>query len=106
MGLLRIVIVSILISLVAAPTNFALSQDLGLRVVGVAPNDVLNVREFPSAQARILEIIPDNGGGIIYLNERYGEWAFVRYGRATGWVNMKYVIPEVASWVSRGQRND
>lgn len=82
------------------------AQDIGLRVVGVAQNDVLNIREYPSSQSRILDIVPPNGRGLIYLSERYGDWVFIQYGATKGWVSQRFVIPEVAGWVSRGQRGE
>jgi hypothetical protein len=41
-----------------------------LRVINTAPNDVLNVREFPTSEARIVGVIPPDGHGIIPTGER------------------------------------
>ncbi|WP_246695314.1 SH3 domain-containing protein [Methylobacterium sp. P1-11] len=50
-----------------------------LRVIDTAPNDVLNVREFPTADAKIVGVIPPDGRGIVPTGERNGNWVFVRY---------------------------
>jgi hypothetical protein len=73
-----------------------------LRVVGVAPNDVLNVRELPSAGARIVGIIPPDGRGVVPNGERVGNWIFVRHRRVEGWVDRRYVAPEAPA-IRRGR---
>lgn len=74
-------------------------------VVGVRMNDVLNVREFPTAEARVVDVIPPDARGIILTGERHGEWVFVRRDRAEGWVNSRFLAPE-APPVRRGRRLD
>ncbi|SFL69911.1 hypothetical protein SAMN04488125_12165 [Methylorubrum salsuginis] len=49
-----------------------------LRVIDTAPNDVLNVREYPTTDARIIGMIPPDGRGIIPTGERNGNGVFVR----------------------------
>jgi uncharacterized protein YgiM (DUF1202 family) len=71
-----------------------------LRVVRVSPNDALNMREYPTDQSRIIDIIPPDATGIISLGETQGEWIFVQYDRARGWVSRRYVQP----LASRGER--
>jgi len=48
------------------------------RVVGVASNDVLNIRTQPTAQSAIIGIIPPNGNGIQNLGCQggltYSQW--------------------------------
>ena len=73
-----------------------------LRVVGVAPNDVLNVREYPSPGARIVGIIPPDGRGVAPNGERVGNWIFVSHRRVEGWVDRRYVAPE-AQAIRRGR---
>lgn len=65
-----------------------------LRTVGIAPNDVLNVRELPSTHARIVGIIPPTGRSIAFDGESRGAWLFVRYRNVEGWVDRRYVIPD------------
>ncbi|MCJ2056854.1 SH3 domain-containing protein [Methylobacterium sp. J-048] len=65
-----------------------------LRVMGVAPNDALNVREFPTGDAKIVGIIPPNGRGIRYSGDGLGEWIFVRYRSVEGWVAGRFVQPD------------
>jgi uncharacterized protein YecT (DUF1311 family) len=71
-----------------------LSKGDRLRVENIGPNDVLNMREYPTANSRIIDGIPPENAEIIYLGEEHGEWIFVRYGnRAEGWVNRHFVEP-------------
>jgi hypothetical protein len=72
-----------------------------LMVVNIAANDVLNMREYASSNSRIIDIIPPNSRGVIYLGEMQGDWLFVRYeDRAEGWIHRRYVQPVT----SRGHR--
>jgi uncharacterized protein YgiM (DUF1202 family) len=72
-----------------------------LMVRDIAPNDVLNIREYATPDSRIVDIIPPDAKGIVYLGEIQGEWLFVRYqNRAEGWVHRRYVQP----FTSRGRR--
>jgi hypothetical protein len=64
-----------------------------LRVINVGANDALNMREYATANSPIIDGIPPNAEGIIYLGEAQGEWIFVRYlDRAKGWVNRRSVV--------------
>jgi hypothetical protein len=64
-----------------------------LKVEGVGSNDVLNMREYATANSPIIDVIPPKTEGIIYLGETQGDWIFVRYGnRAEGWVNRHFVV--------------
>ncbi|ACA17750.1 SH3 type 3 domain protein [Methylobacterium sp. 4-46] len=76
-----------------------------LRVIDTAPNDVLNVREYPTAEARIVGVIPPNGRGIVPTGEVNGNWIFVRYRKVEGWVSRRFVYPE-APPVRRGRALD
>lgn len=71
--------------LVLGVPNAALAQQT-LRVIDTAPNDVLNVREYPTAGARIVGVIPPDGRGLVPSGERTGNWVFVRYRKVEGWV--------------------
>lgn len=73
-----------------------------MRVAGVAPNDVLNVREYPSPGARIVGIIPPDGRGLVPNGERIGNWIFVSHRRVEGWVDRRYVAPEAPA-IRRGR---
>ena len=76
-----------------------------LRVVDTAPNDVLNVREFPTSDARIVGVIPPDGRGLVPNGERNGNWVFVRYRKVEGWVSRRFVYPETPP-VRRGRSLD
>ncbi|WP_288586515.1 SH3 domain-containing protein [uncultured Methylobacterium sp.] len=76
-----------------------------LRVIDTAPNDVLNVREYPTTDARIVGVIPPDGRGIAASGERNGNWVFVRYRKVEGWVSKRFVHPEVPP-IRRGRSLD
>jgi len=76
-----------------------------LRVIDTAPNDVLNVREFPTSESRIVGVIPPDGRGIMPTGERNGSWVFVRYRKVEGWVSRRFVYPE-APPIRRGRSLD
>jgi len=77
-------------ALVPAPP---LSKGTELRAVGILANEVLNIREYPTDQSHIIDIIPPNATGIVYLGETQGQWIFVQYERSTGWVDRNFVMP-------------
>lgn len=82
-------------------TTGRISTGTELMVVNIDDNDVLNVREYATDKSRIIDIIPPNSRGVIYLGETRGEWMFVRYeNRAEGWVSGRFVVP----LASRGHR--
>jgi uncharacterized protein YraI len=64
------------------------------RVVGVAANDVLNVRDGASMRHSIVGIIPPNGRGVTIVGPCAGEWCIVQYDSTRGWVNTSYLAPE------------
>lgn len=76
-----------------------------LRVVDTAPNDVLNVRELPTTDSKIVGVIPPDGRGIADTGERNGNWVFVRYRKVEGWVSRRFVYPETPP-VRRGRSLD
>jgi hypothetical protein len=78
-----------------------LSTGTELTVVNVTPNDILKIREYPTDNSRVIDIIPPDAKGVVYLGEAQGEWIFVRYlDRARGWVDRRHVVPIT----SRGER--
>lgn len=73
-----------------------------LRVIDAAANDVLNVRELPTTDARIVGVVPPDGRGLVASGEVEDTWLFVRYGRVEDWVARRFVEPE-APPVQRGR---
>ena len=71
-------------------------------VVGVASDDVLNVRAGPGVAYAVVGTIPPYGMGVRIAGEGQlvGEspWAPVAYGDLTGWVNSRYLARQVG-WV-------
>uniref|UniRef100_UPI0019548744 hypothetical protein n=1 Tax=Escherichia coli TaxID=562 RepID=UPI0019548744 len=58
---------SALLSLAAAVMSGAANAQstTTFQVVGVRMNDVLNVREFPTADARVIDVIPPDARGVV-----------------------------------------
>ena len=81
--MMRCVLV-LLVSLVSAGLGLAQSGRT-LRIIGVAANDVLNLREAPTASSRIVGIVPPGARAIAVLGAPRGAWIFVRWGDAQGW---------------------
>lgn len=77
-----------------------ISKGTELKVVQVKANDVLNMREEATNDSPVVEFIPPNGEGITSLGECQGQWIFVQYDRAKGWVERRFVMP----LASRGGR--
>jgi uncharacterized protein YraI len=63
------------------------------RVVGIANNDVLNIRNGPSAGDRIVGMIPPNARDVS-VEENTGTWWRVNYNRVSGWANRIYLRPD------------
>lgn len=61
-------------------------------VTGVAPDDVLNVRESPGADRPIVGALSPFASGVEVL-ERREDWARVRRGEVEGWVADRYLGP-------------
>lgn len=68
-------------------------------VVNVAPDDVLNVRARPDVAAPAVGKVPSYGIGVQIRQEgeqvRKSAWVPIRYGDLTGWVNRRYLAPQV-----------
>jgi uncharacterized protein YgiM (DUF1202 family) len=83
-----------------APAPKPISKGTELRVVQVEPNDVLKMRQDATDDSPVVDTIPPNGKGLVYLGEAQGQWIFVQYDRSNGWVNLRFVSPVA----SRGGR--
>jgi hypothetical protein len=80
----------------AGITQAPLNKEDNLKVINIRANDVLKMREYPTEDSRVIDIIPPDGTGIVYMGETHGPWVFVRYERADGWVNRIFVDPIVS----------
>lgn len=60
-------------------------------VAGVPTGDVLNVRAYPSANSRIVTMLPRNQCDIAFLPYSNGVWQKVRATGYEGWVNRSFV---------------
>ena len=64
-------------------------------VEGVGPWGVLNMRAGPGAHYRIIDTLSHNGGGIEHLSAQAGDWHRVRHSGRIGWVNTRFLAPEL-----------
>ncbi|HEV2606199.1 MAG TPA: SH3 domain-containing protein [Microvirga sp.] len=63
-------------------------------VVGVSYNDVLNLREHPTANSRITGVIPPNGKDVMWYGQRNGQWVWVEWQSVSGWAHSRYLRPQ------------
>jgi hypothetical protein len=85
-----------------APAPKPIDKGTQFSVVQIGPNDVLKMRRDPRDDSPVVDTIPFNGTGVVYLGEAQGQWIFVQYDRSNGWVNLRFVSP-VASTGGRIQ---
>ena len=64
------------------------------RVAGVASDDVLNVRDGPSADYRATGAILPDAVGVRIVGRCQAEWCPIAHRGVTGWVNSFYLIEE------------
>jgi uncharacterized membrane protein len=71
------------------------------RVVGVAADDVLNVREQPDPRARRIGALQPGASGVVVTGvqqrvggQRWWEVVHGEAGRGAGWVNARFLAPE------------
>ena len=62
------------------------------RVVDVAANDVLNIREAPDASSRIVgSLAPDRRDVEVLDTSLQGNWAMIGEGEHSGWVALRFL---------------
>lgn len=66
-------------------------------VAGVAADDVLNIRENPSASAPIIGHLAPNARNVEVVAQRNG-WMQVNTDERSGWVNARYLTYRVDIW--------
>lgn len=68
-------------------------------VVGVAADDVLNIRAEPSARSMIIGTLPHDAEGIEVIRpDDSFEWGLVNAGERTGWISLTYAVPQHGQW--------
>lgn len=78
----------------AAQTNGPAIYD----VVGVASNDVLQIRALASAESESLGSLRHDAQGVEVTGQSAdGKWALINHGEATGWVALRY-LRQRAAW--------
>ena len=67
-------------------------------VTGVAPNDVLNIRERPDASSPVVgRLPPDATVEVIRPNARM-TWGLVNAGERPGWVSLRFLARRPGQW--------
>ena len=72
---------------------WAISPGDELTVVNVGANDMLTIRKYATENSPAIDIIPPNAEGVIYRGPSQGQWIFIEYDRAEGWVDRRFVMP-------------
>lgn len=68
-------------------------------VIDVASDDVLNIREAPSASAPIIGVLAHDATEVEVLRPNDREtWALVNVGETTGWVSLRYLARRPGQW--------
>lgn len=69
-------------------------------VIGVASDDVLNVRVGPSAEAEVIGALKTDATGVevVRPNDRH-TWGLVNLGERSGWVSLSYLRREPGQWL-------
>jgi hypothetical protein len=77
------------------PIEFGPTAGQTVAVVGIASNDVLNLRAIPGADQAVLEGIPPLYDSLTALGETrqlpQSLWIAVEYEDEVGWVNLRYI---------------
>lgn len=71
------------------------------RVARVEEDDILNVRDGPSAEHETIAEIPPNGRNVAMTGPCEQDWCPVRYAGAKGWVHRYYLVEDVADAAKR-----
>lgn len=74
-----------------AASNVRASGGILYRVVNVARDDTLNIRDEPGQHGRVIATVRPNAHGIILTGSCNGYWCPVLAGNASGWVNRYYL---------------
>ncbi|TBN40460.1 peptide-binding protein [Paracoccus subflavus] len=92
---------ALVLSLVLTGPAFA-TQEYSLPtlfdVLGVASDDVLNIRAEPNASAPIVGTLAPDARGIEVVEERRN-WGRINTGGGTGWVSMRYLSYRTDVWL-------
>lgn len=84
----------ILTALLALPALPALAEPIYGRVTGVAPDDTLNVRAAPSADAEdIGDLAHDEMGIEVTGTDESGQWGRIIWNEGNGWIALAYFEP-------------
>ncbi len=98
--LLRSLILALSLGVAAPALATPEAQLPGLAdVVGVAGNDILNIRAEPNAKAQILGTLPPDAKGVEIIRfDQTGRWAQVSAGETSGWASGNFLRLRPDTW--------
>ncbi len=68
-------------------------------VVGVAEDDVLNIRSGPGAGFEIIGTLPHDAEGIEVVHPSEDlDWGRINHGDGAGWISLLYAVPQPGQW--------
>lgn len=76
------------------PSRNPVGEASAYKVVGVAADDVLNIRSAPDASSAIVTVIPSNGRGVRAIGNCAGTWCQIEYRGVQGWANSRFLQGE------------
>lgn len=85
-----------MVSMTSFSEVFANNRGL-YQVANVLPEDVLNVRQYPSSRASVLLQLPADARWIKRTSQRRGHWQKVVWGTSEGWVYDRYLSSDAAA---------
>lgn len=77
--------------LAAGPSFAEVASRARLQVVHVASDDVLNLRQAPSAKAPLMGEMPPGSSAVMTVGPNQGDWLYVRHELAEGWARARYL---------------
>ena len=92
----KVVVVAFVLLLTFGASSFAEPiqpmKEVFYRVVGVASNDVLNIRAQPTSRSEIIGAFSYNNS-LLEVTGREGKWARVNLEENSGWIHSGYIEP-------------
>ena len=68
-------------------------------VIGVAADDVLNIRAEPNAEAKIVGTLAHDAVDVeVIMPSEDFEWGLVATGEGMGWASLDYLVPGPGQW--------
>jgi uncharacterized membrane protein len=81
------------VAFAAGAVHAANPSDALVSVIGVRPNDVLNLRAQPGPRSAVVATLPPDATGIAVVGQATQslDWVMIQKGRARGWANARFL---------------